>query len=102
MAQAASSWAALGAVGPLAVLLQHYPASLAGQVLLGVLAQLPETLNPRLYSSMLPKVGFGVWGWRCCWRVLAPALRVWRGLCARVCVGLLERGAGGALELPPM
>ncbi|GIL74909.1 hypothetical protein Vretimale_2528 [Volvox reticuliferus] len=56
VATAAGSWAATGAVGPLAVLAQHYPASLSGPVLLGVLSRLPETINPRLYSALLPRV----------------------------------------------
>ncbi|GLI69541.1 hypothetical protein VaNZ11_014186 [Volvox africanus] len=56
VAAAAGSWAATGAVGPLAVLAQHYPASLSGPVLLGVLSRLPETINPRLYSALLPRV----------------------------------------------
>ncbi|KAG2491906.1 hypothetical protein HYH03_009857 [Edaphochlamys debaryana] len=56
LSAAAGSWAALGAVGPLAVLSQHYPAGLSGGTLLGVLSRLPEDLSPRLYSALLPKV----------------------------------------------
>ncbi|EFJ42827.1 hypothetical protein VOLCADRAFT_107073 [Volvox carteri f. nagariensis] len=59
LAAAAGSWAATGALGPLAVLAQHYPASLSGPVLLGVLSRLPETINPRLYSALLPRPADG-------------------------------------------
>ncbi len=56
LAAAAGSWAATGALGPLQLLQQHYPASMAGAVLLGVLSRIPETVNPRLYGGLLPKV----------------------------------------------
>ncbi|GFR44557.1 hypothetical protein Agub_g5828, partial [Astrephomene gubernaculifera] len=52
---AASSWAALGALGPLGVLCRHYPAALAGGRRLAVLARLPETISPRLYGNLLPR-----------------------------------------------
>lgn len=57
---AAGSWAALGGVGPLTALAAAYPAALSpaapGPLLLGVLSRLPETLSPRLYGALLPRV----------------------------------------------
>jgi hypothetical protein len=52
---AALQYAAVGDVSALAVMLQHHPV-LLGPALLGVLEALPETLDPRLYAQLLPKV----------------------------------------------
>ncbi|KAG2437019.1 hypothetical protein HYH02_011450 [Chlamydomonas schloesseri] len=60
LAAAAGSWAALGGVGPLTALAAAYPAALSpsapGPLMLGVLSRLPETLSPRLYGALLPRV----------------------------------------------
>ncbi|GAX79632.1 hypothetical protein CEUSTIGMA_g7073.t1 [Chlamydomonas eustigma] len=53
--EAALQYAAAGDVSALALMLQHHPVVL-GAALLGVLDALPETLDPRLYAQLLPKV----------------------------------------------
>eukprot|EP00798_Chlamydomonas_sp_ICE-L_P021354 gene21354-28290_t len=53
---AASEWACLGDITSLALLVQRHPLEL-GPCLLDVVGQLPETLDPRLYSSLLPRIG---------------------------------------------
>jgi len=55
---AATALAATGNVAALAVLLQRHPAAL-GPHLLRVLSALPETLDPRTYSSLLPRADSG-------------------------------------------
>lgn len=53
-------WAYAGHVTALLTLASHYPASLSrGAPLLRVLDALPETLDPRMYSALLPKVRLG-------------------------------------------
>ncbi|MEW5302472.1 MAG: hypothetical protein WDW36_005253 [Sanguina aurantia] len=54
--QLAEDWAHAGHVTALLTLVSHYPASLSrGAPLLRVLDALPETLDPRMYSALLPK-----------------------------------------------
>lgn len=54
--QAASEWAAAGAVAALQVLAAAYPRLLQGRLLLRVLELMPESLSPRMYAALLPKV----------------------------------------------
>jgi hypothetical protein len=55
---AALSLAATGNVAALAVLIQRHPAAV-GPHLLRVLSALPETLDPRTYSALLPRADSG-------------------------------------------
>jgi hypothetical protein len=55
---AAAALAASGAAGALAALVQRHPAAL-GPHLLGLLSALPETLDPRTYSALLPRADTG-------------------------------------------
>lgn len=72
----ACAWAELGQVAALASLVAAYPTALgSGHALLRVLGRLPETLDPRLYAQLLPKVGT-------CGLVLC---------CAPLCLAVLHR-----------
>jgi len=53
--EAARQYAAAGDVPSLVTLVQRHPAAL-GPGVMGVLEALPESMDPRLYAQLLPRV----------------------------------------------
>ena len=52
---AARQYAAAGDVGSLTLLLQHHPVAL-GPYILQILEAVPESMDPRMYAAVLPRV----------------------------------------------